>query len=97
MDVMLKLACFSIWFIIMMGLINGSRRKASPQVREVMLQLSDEEDIEMCMRRSLRDLCTRDRLIIKDSTTTMQNRHIIMRMLYRNPSILCISAQPNCF
>jgi hypothetical protein len=96
-SVMLKLACFCIWLIIMLCLINGSRRKSSPEVREIMLQLNDEEDIEMCIRRSLRNLCTLDRLVIKDHTSSKQNRHIIMRMLYKNPSILCISAEPYCF
>jgi hypothetical protein len=96
-DIILKLACFSIWFIIMLCLINGSRRKYSPEVREVILQLNDEEDVEMCVHRTLKNLCTWDRLIIKDHTTSPRNRHIIMRILYKNPSILCISSEPYCF
>jgi hypothetical protein len=95
--IILKLACFSIWLIIMLCLIHGSRRKSYPEVREIMLQLNDEEDIEMCIYHTLSNLCTVDRLIIKDHTTSPQSKQIIMRMLHKNPSILCIRAEPYCF
>lgn len=96
MVVMLKLIGFGIWFVIMLFIITGSRKKSIPQVREVMLQLEEGEDIEMSIHLALGNLCRRDRLVIKDGTTSNRSMMIINRILQKNPSILHIAAEQYC-
>ncbi|MGI5921538.1 MAG: hypothetical protein ACOX6I_07360 [Syntrophomonadaceae bacterium] len=93
MGIVLKLACFTIWLVMMLYLINGHRRKTSPRVRTKILLLSDGEDVEKCIRQNIKNLCIWDRLVIKDATTSWQDQLIISRMLQRNPSILYISTE----
>ncbi|MDD2586997.1 MAG: hypothetical protein PHR65_10835 [Syntrophomonadaceae bacterium] len=47
MVIVLKVICFSLWMIIMLFLIKGSRHRTIVHHRELKVAVQDDDDIEM--------------------------------------------------
>ncbi len=95
MAVLLKILCFIIWMIIMLVLIHGSHKK-KPSGQIVRIQVTEDDDIEMLLRRAMQEIDHSDRLIIEDiSSRHRYNRIKVAAMGRKNPSILYYIVREN--
>lgn len=96
MAVLLKILCFVIWMIIMLVLIHGSHKKKPDPGQLVRIQVTEEDDVEVLLRRAMQEINHTDRLIIEDiSSRHRYNRIKVAAMGRKNPSILYYTVREN--
>lgn len=97
MVILLKTLSFTIWLIIMIALIIGSRRPYPAASNKVTLVLEDDDDVEMKLKQAIWHLSKKDRLVILDkiSSKRVERYLIIKRLINKNSSIIYYTPQEN--
>jgi hypothetical protein len=88
--ILIKIACFGIWFTIMVFLSCAGRQAHTGRVKRVTLEVSDPEEAERLVRSALLKLNRRDRLVIKigGSSPGKDLCQMVQGWVRKNPSIL---------
>ncbi|HHW61868.1 MAG TPA: hypothetical protein GX404_08175 [Syntrophomonadaceae bacterium] len=97
MIILLKLACLSIWFIILVAALQAGRLRPVRPTRQVIISLTDSESAEKKTRQALRKLHPDDRLVLQIPAYPQASPalHLIAdRLCLSNPSILIFITQP---
>ncbi|MGI5912533.1 MAG: hypothetical protein ACOX6E_08170 [Syntrophomonadaceae bacterium] len=90
MLILLKILSMAIWMGIMLAVIIASKHNITSNYRDVKICIKDEDDVEMIIRKIIRDLKTADRLIIHDLSGNRNKSHqvLIKGLVRKNPSVI---------